>query len=145
MLLSQRPQYAASVLVMHHSWHRKGVLRISKASRGALAQFLEEEDIRIVLSGHVHTPHVKSFRPRPNGPVVHECRCGTTTQIDKMAYGAKTLFGGFPLRPKWPANSLLVHRLARENAALTWQVETLVRTRKGFSSLGSKGAATISL
>ncbi len=137
--LLKHPDYSVRVLVMHHSWHKKdGVLRIAKASRGALAQFLDEEDVRIVLSGHVHRPAVKGFQPVAAGHTVYECRCGTTTQIDKMSYDAKSLLGAFPARPDWPSNSLLVHRLFElPGGRLQWEVETFVRARRKFTKVSS--------
>ena len=62
-LLLKHPDYHVRVLVLHHSWHKKKLLRIAKASRGALAQFLDEENVRLVLTGHVHTAAVKAFQP----------------------------------------------------------------------------------
>jgi calcineurin-like phosphoesterase family protein len=146
-LLAKEREPGIGVLLMHHSWHKRGLLGISRASRAALAQFLEQENIRVVLTGHVHTPLVQSFDiPLPGNTRyrVHECRCGTTTQMDKMAYDATSLFGNFPMRPKWPANTLLVHRISAGMTGLpVWRVETYVRTRQGFRQLGNASKFTL--
>jgi Calcineurin-like phosphoesterase len=146
-LLATQPVPGIRVLLMHHSWHKRGLLSISRASRGALAQFLEQENIRVVLTGHVHTPLVQTFDIPLSGNAkyrVHECRCGTTTQMDKMAYDAKSLFGNFPLRPKWPANTLLVHRISAGITGIpVWRVQTYVRTRQGFRQLGKAARLTL--
>jgi 3',5'-cyclic AMP phosphodiesterase CpdA len=130
------------VLLLHHSWHKRGVLALARASRGALAQFLEQESIRVILTGHVHTPWVKPFDLPVKGSKpyrVHECRCGTTTQIDKMTYDTKSLLGEFPIRPKWPANTLLVHRITGSAAGnAVWRVEIYVRSRGGFTPIKSQ-------
>jgi hypothetical protein len=123
------------VLLLHHSWHKRGLLSIDQASRAALAQFLDENEIRLILTGHVHKPRVKPFRTSgtKNALTVHECRCGTTTQVDKPAYDWRTLFGKFPIRPDWPKNSLLVHRVNRTSKGLQWHVDTYTRARRGFT------------
>jgi len=144
VILSGMPEFDVRVLLMHHSWHKKGLLRISRGSRAALAQFLDQENIHIVLTGHVHDPAVVRFAPPGTKWTVTECRCGTTTQMDKMAYDAKTLFGHFPRRPDWPSNSLLVHRLFADSAGkLFWRVNTYVRLRSGFTDMGKKGMKDI--
>jgi predicted phosphodiesterase len=145
--LSQLEGNGIRVLVLHHSWHKKkGVLRISRASRGALDQFLDQENISIIMTGHVHTPLIRCFTvgaiPHSSKLRVWECRCGTTTQVDKISYAAKSIFGRFPLR-KWPSNSLLVHRITEHPDSTEWNVETYVRSRSGFDTVGPKGRKTI--
>jgi hypothetical protein len=137
-LLSQLGE-GIRVLLLHHSWHKKGVfLKISSASRGALNQFLDQENISILMSGHVHTHLIERFTV---GSTTHggsqrhvwECRCGTTTQIDKISYGARSLLGRFPQR-KWSANTLLVHRITESPGGGTeWHVQTYIRDRSGFN------------
>ena len=121
------------VLVMHHSWHKRGMLGISKSSRDALNQFLDDSHIQLILSGHVHTPLVEKFTIAKDGQHIYECRCGTTTQIDKMNLNSQSIWGGFPARPNWPANTLLVHRLFQsDHGRLDWQVKTYKRMRSAF-------------
>jgi hypothetical protein len=49
---------------MHHSWDkRNGLLSIDQGSRAALAQFLVNNGIQLVLSGHMHYPLIKAFVP----------------------------------------------------------------------------------
>jgi 3',5'-cyclic AMP phosphodiesterase CpdA len=149
--LSAMEETGVRVLALHHSWHKKnGFLRISRASRGALEQFLEQESISIILTGHVHTPLVRHFTvssaPSPQSAMrVWECRCGTTTQIDKISYAAKSFLSGFPSRKNWPSNSLLVHRVHEDGAGIRWNVETYVRSRSGFVSAGARECKTIRL
>jgi 3',5'-cyclic AMP phosphodiesterase CpdA len=149
--LSALEEKGIRVLALHHSWHKKkGFLRISRASRGALEQFLEQESISIILTGHVHTPLVRHFtvsrEPSPHAAMrIWECRCGTTTQIDKISYAAKSFLWRFPSRDNWPSNSLLVHRILEDDAGIRWSVETYVRSRSGFVSTGAKERKTIRL
>lgn len=138
------------VLLLHHSWNKKnGILSISRSSRGALYQFMEEEGISILMSGHVHTPSIEKIAigsPGYSRPqrYVWECRCGTTTQVDKMWYTARTLLGNFPQKDKWPANSLLVHRITEDSrGGIKWHVQTFVRDRTGFHPSFANGAHEI--
>jgi hypothetical protein len=139
------------VLLLHHSWHKRGVfLKISRASRGALNQFLDDERISILLSGHVHTHLIDKIPvgvPSRGEPQRYawECRCGTTTQIDKMSYGARSLLGQFPQR-KWPANSLLVHRITQNPlGGVEWDVQAYVRDRTGFNPFPTGGHRVIDI
>jgi 3',5'-cyclic AMP phosphodiesterase CpdA len=143
--LASLAQHGVRALIMHHSWHKKGALRISRASRGALSQFLEQEDIRVVLTGHVHIPLLAAFNvpSKASKPFrVYECRCGTTTQADSITYDSKSLFGGFPLRPDWPANTLLVHRITTDiSGTPVWRVQVFVRMRRGFTPISGSSRA----
>lgn len=141
--LARATDYSVRVLLMHHSIHRRGSLSICRASRAALNQFLEEEDIHVVLTGHVHDPLVRKFSTTLGRRQLLECRGGTTTQIDKVAYDARTIFGGFPVRRAWPSNSLLVHRLYRTGTGLVWKTKTYTRLRRGFADVGAQGTVEL--
>lgn len=123
------------VLMMHHSWDRRGfLLSIDKSTRQALEAFLVATQTRILLTGHTHEPLLKSFIAKHDGESqdVLECRCGTTTQVDDVPLDWRKLVGSFPRRT-WPANSLLLHRLYREGDRVRWEAQTIVRTNKsGF-------------
>jgi hypothetical protein len=129
------------VLVMHHSWHERGLrLAIDRGTRAALAQFLEAHGIQIVLTGHTHGPLVQPFAVGSPPHLVLECRCGTTTQHDQVPVKWRTLLGGFPSRSKWPPNALLVHELIDVDGKFYWKVETFRRSKKsGFVSIGQVG------
>lgn len=134
-------------LLIHHSWHRQGVaLSINQGSKAALAQFLVQHDIRVILSGHTHEPLVRKFKPPfKNAQDVLECRSGTASQHDHVPYEWHTLLGKFPSR-KWPPNTLLVHRLRDDNGVTYWEAETYLRSpRIGFQSIGSRGTRRIAV
>src|SRR5207302_3824112 len=96
------------VLLMHHSWHKRGlVLSIARASRAALEQFLVAERFQLILTGHTHEPLANNFTvPIAGATSILECRCGTTSQHDHVPYAWRGLLGNFPSR-NWPMNSLL--------------------------------------
>jgi 3',5'-cyclic AMP phosphodiesterase CpdA len=129
------------VLLMHHSWHRRGpLLSIDHGTRGALDAFLAAHDIRLVLTGHTHDADIRSFTPSlPGARSVLECRCGTTTQVDRVPYAWRSLLGRFPIR-RWPANTLLVHRVYGEGSLIRWEVQAYVRTDlQGFVPVSPAG------
>lgn len=139
-LLTTKKREQIRVLLMHHSWHTRGLLlSIDRGSRSALNQFLVDHEVQIVLTGHTHHALVQKFIPPVRGaqPIL-EGRCGTTTQNDQVAYNWRTLFGTLPWR-KWPRNALLVHRLYEEAGRTIWEAETFGRMRKGFVSRGQLG------
>ena len=141
---ARRPGYIR-VLLMHHSWNHSGwALTLHPATRGALAQFLVDHGIQVVLTGHIHTPQLTLFQPQQNqAHQVLECRCGTTTQADQVPYSWHTLGGLFPQR-SWPPNTLVVHRLREQDRSTIWDVETFVRSRaSGFVSAGPGGQTSL--
>lgn len=118
------------VLLMHHSPSHQGLrLGISKRMRTALDSFIANVGVRVVLSGHTHSPggEVRLIQGVP----VLEARCGTTTQRD-------TVPDSWTRRKKKPVNTLLVHTLQEQpSGSITWKVETYVRTSLGFKPLPS--------
>jgi predicted phosphodiesterase len=145
-LLGRRTPDQIRVLLMHHSWHRGGfILRISRASRAALEQFLTAQGIQILMTGHTHVADVRPFVPQGGQPTL-ECRCGTTTQVDQVPYAWKTVLGFFPVR-KWPENTLLVHRLYADHGnQVRWEVETFYRDRAaGFQTVGPRGQSQVTV
>jgi 3',5'-cyclic AMP phosphodiesterase CpdA len=142
--LGSRPKNSIRVLLMHHSWHRRGItLSIDRGSRGALNQFLVAHSIQVLMTGHVHTSYVQKFVPPiAGGQTVLECRCGTTTQIDQVSYTWRNFLGTFPHRG-WPRNKLLVHRIYQAGSKTEWRVETFVRTNNGFVTEGPTGMESV--
>jgi hypothetical protein len=142
----RRPEHIR-VLLVHHSWEHTGrTLALHSATRGALAQWLVNHGIAVVLTGHIHTPYVGPFQPQASqSHEVLECRCGTTTQADQVPYSWHTRWGIFPQR-SWPPNLLLVHRLIAQGGTTFWEVETFVRSQvNGFLSAGSGGRASLAV
>jgi hypothetical protein len=146
-LLGAKQPQEIRVLLMHHSYNHRGwTLGIDRGSRAALDQFLAAHQIQVLLTGHTHLPLIQRFVPQvERAQTVLECRCGTSTQHDQVSYQWRTLFGAFPTR-RWPANTLLVHRLHDENGTTWWSVETFLRTRsQGFVTLGPTGQDRMSV
>jgi hypothetical protein len=120
------------VLLMHHSWHRQtGALSIEGGSLQALNSLLDSEDIKVLLTGHMHSVYIKDFIPVPGGDTVWECRCGTSAVHDKFPLAWRTLAGNHPTRPLDP-NTLLVHRLTTNSRDVNWEVQCYVRKKRGF-------------
>jgi len=119
------------VLLLHHSpSYPKFPLGIGKQSQLKLKTFLNEHQIAVLLSGHVHVPgrHVQSVSQGNFAWNILEARCGTTTQRD-------TLPNDWPAW-KLPPNTLLVHRLYdvddSSGKRIEWRVSLLQRTVRGF-------------
>ncbi len=140
-LLGQRSPEQIRALLLHHSWQWSGwTLAIDGGTRGALDQFLTDHGIQILLTGHTHVALPHPFQTT-GGLQVLECRCGTTTQADRVPYSWRNFFGNHPHRG-WPENTLLVHRLldlGGKEKLVRWTVETFYRDRQqGFQTLGPK-------
>jgi 3',5'-cyclic AMP phosphodiesterase CpdA len=131
------------VLLMHHSWeHRGWALRIDSGTRDALERFMRDHNIRLLLTGHTHSPTLNRFVPK-GGQETLECRCGTTTQMGRPSYAWRTLFGSFPTR-QWSENTFMVHRLYDKGEQVQWNVETYQRfDGSGFGTIGALGTAQI--
>jgi 3',5'-cyclic AMP phosphodiesterase CpdA len=131
------------VLLLHHSPAHPQTsrsLRIEANSLSALKDFVVEQDIPILLSGHVHKYklHRTTLHHDALGPLdVLEARCGTTTQRDSIPPQWTNIFGHRPNRPLLP-NSLVVHRLFWEEdpfPSVVWEAQVYQRTRFGFRPL----------
>jgi len=122
------------VLLLHHSRVHQGFsLAMDDASRDALGVFLVEQDIPVLLCGHTHVPRLKSFRVTHQGRTIEvlEACCGTTTVMDTIPYEWRTILGTRPGRTL-KINTLLVHRLLKENGAIIWHTQTYFRSPFGF-------------
>jgi 3',5'-cyclic AMP phosphodiesterase CpdA len=125
------------VLCLHHSQELRGVsLEMNALSRDALNDFIVDQDIAVLLCGHVHTPPlVKSFTATNLGTSVDflEARCGTTTQTSTLPYTWRTILGRRPKRVNRMPNSLLVHRLVMEGGDIYWHTELYQERSRGFA------------
>jgi 3',5'-cyclic AMP phosphodiesterase CpdA len=122
------------ILLIHHSWFQSGkILRMADASKGALEQFMVDNQVSAMLCGHSHHPLLNSFTATaPHGnSKVYELRCGSTTQHDTVPLKWKTLLQNRPAR-NWDPNTLIVHRVYQDSAAMTWRAELHVRGAGGF-------------
>ncbi|CAM2178625.1 metallophosphoesterase family protein [Burkholderia cepacia] len=125
-MLGPKAKDEIRVLLVHHSWSHSGwTLRMTKASKTAMSNFVAAHGVKIVLSGHTHG--VKTTPISVHGPAsAHELCCGTTTQFDHVPYEWATLMGSVPKR-NWPTNALFVHKLRQSGAALTWEAQPWFR------------------
>jgi hypothetical protein len=141
-MLAAKPSDLIRILVMHHSWHKTGlILSIDASSRAALEKFLESHQFQLVLTGHTHDALLQAFQV--GAATVLECRCGTTAQHDQVPYAWISFPGGFPVR-SWPQNSLMVHRIDEEMGRTVWSTEIFARTQdRGFQSIGYSGKKSI--
>ena len=121
------------VLIMHHSPAHKGhVLGLQQASRDALADFVEDHGIAVVLTGHMHAPRIGVDSFSFSRPPVHrlEARCGTTSVRRTLPYSWKK----FMKRPvgRHDDNTLLVHDLTLDKEEVIWTSTTYLQTPMGF-------------
>lgn len=134
------------VLLLHHSraWPND-CLGMEPASRAALDTFLADQNVRVILTGHIHIPALAVFVPKKGLPPVLEARCGTTTVRDLFPYTWTTLLGK-PMQRTLPPNSLLVHRIFEEQGQVWWNSVVHTRTALGFRPLsGPKASKTIAV
>lgn len=127
------------VLLLHHSpSHRAFLLGMSRRMRADLLDFLHQNDIRLILSGHVHEPSVEEQTSTAHRWL--EARCGTTLQRDTLPHGWSWR-GGAPA-----TNTLLLHRLAQTtDGSLVWATRLFVRTSRGFVADPRCGVAGFSV
>ena len=135
-------------LLIHHSPTvpmLNSTLRMHAACRDALDQYLFDQEISVVMTGHIHVPKIRVFLARDqrgSGQTrrILEARSGTATQRDEIP-------------PNWRAtnaqwrnwqleqNVVLVHRLWEIQAAagapaVAWEVTAYWRDRGGFVLFG---------
>jgi hypothetical protein len=123
--LPARDPRSFRVLLMHHSpshangrWKRK--LEINPSSRTHLEAFLQQKEISIVLTGHVHQPFVDLFKTANGQWAVLEARCGATTARDRVpeAWGSTKQID---------PNAVMVHRVLEDGGQLSWETRTYLR------------------
>lgn len=142
-LLPPRPEHEIRVLLVHHSWHcRSWRLRFTPGSRQRLERFLRENEIAVMLSGHLHVPLSKIITiPGTGSDGVHrvlEARCGTTTRRDKLKPRTAKVDLTDDLHPgdagtctadelnqvaRLGQNTLLLHTVELSDAGLIWRVK----------------------
>lgn len=126
------------ILLIHHSWKQQGYkLRMARASKWALGHFMYSHQISAMLSGHSHEAWLEDFDAKAGLMVrkFHELRSGSTTQLNVVPPHWKNFMRKVPVRPKWLANTLLVHRIYQCGAAMEWETETYARQKSGFKLL----------
>ena len=129
--LKTNPATEVRVLLVHHSRsYPNYTLGMSPESRKRLSDFVNEHQISVLLSGHVHIPY-RDLREGCGGGIkwdVLEQRCGTSTIRDTLP-------------ESWPSwqlspNTLLVHRLFDLDDGgrirIEWRTSLLQRTDEGF-------------
>lgn len=129
------------VVLIHHSWHQGPKLRIAKGSKWALGHFMYTNQISAMLCGHSHVPLLNKFQTQVGWRVrdVHELRSGSSTQLDVVPAHWKTWLNNLPAKPKWSANTLLVHRIYQCGSAMEWETETHMRQKRGFKPITGSG------
>ena len=130
------------VLLMHHSPMYcdptgTGMLSLDHASKTALDSFVDDYQISVMLTGHIHVPNAMVKGTDKSGRKVLEARSGTTTVRDHVPAGWDPL-GAAP-GDQLPPNTFLVHRLlGNQDAAgkinsISWQTSLYARTVAGFA------------
>lgn len=127
------------VLLLHHAPSYRspsgsdGKLEIVQGSLDDLRVFVVEQDVAVMLCGHVHGPRISQFHARHDGRAIEvlEARCGTTTQLDRLPFGFRGPDGRRPKR-RLPPNTLLVHKIDGDRDEVLWSVETYRRRPDGF-------------
>ena len=125
------------VLLIHHSFQCAGVcLAMTSQSKSALADFIVDQAVSVILCGHIHQPPFVGTME-----VIHlrqkkmflEARSGTTTQLSTLPFHWTNLVGNRPKRmDRWP-NSFLVHRLIQQDdGSIDWCTETHLEGPYGF-------------
>jgi hypothetical protein len=133
-ILPVRPQGEFRILLIHHSWSQQGfTLRMGRASKDALEEFMYSHKISAMLSGHSHQPLLTPIHADCHTGVrqVHELRAGSTTQLDTLPVGWKPR--------NFIKNTLLVHRIYQSGDALEWEALPYVRSMRGFTPIAGHG------
>lgn len=133
------------VLILHHSRAhaidralpklQRVVLGIDNACLEALDDFIVNNDIAVMLTGHLHDPtvHLHHVHSRGHTLEVMEARCGTTTQRYTLPYTWRTPTGKRVVRKGRSPNTLLIHQLRNRDDGIYWESTTYVLTpQQGF-------------
>lgn len=137
---SPRDEKEIRVLCLHHSRAHRGVLlEIDHDSRDALANFIVEHRVAVLLSGHIHEPPLVKIATAVNtdgdSADYLEARSGTTTQMNLFhkPYYWRSILQSLHLKKRghW-SNTLLVHRISEEGGEIFWESELFLETPHGF-------------
>jgi hypothetical protein len=143
------------VLLLHHSALYKPAngskdLTMRSRSRKALDSFLVNYGISVLMCGHTHAAEIKVFTATASNGLsrdIVECRCGTTTQRDRIPSSLRTPTGGFPNWTLDP-NTLIVHWFeAAPNNHVVLMSKPYVLVSTGFTPYGkpSRNVVTTSV
>jgi hypothetical protein len=128
------------VLCLHHSRAHRGVtLEIDDASRDELANFIVEEGVAVLLSGHIHYPPLVKLATAVDSTGKSaeylEARCGTTTQrnLYHVPYYWRNVLAKLRIkkRPHW-SNTLLVHRISETAGEVFWESDLFLEDPRDF-------------
>ncbi len=140
------------VMLLHHPYSyvaRASTLysrAVDEDSKQQLRSFLNEFNISVLCSGHIHIPRVQILDIPHNGVIrnVIEAICGTSAQYthgrSSSLQRARTLAGGIS------RNTLLMHSVVEDGGKIFWKVETYVYAGpwKLFKPLHSSTVADLS-
>jgi 3',5'-cyclic AMP phosphodiesterase CpdA len=144
--LSAKKEKEIRVLCLHHSRaHRGATLEMDSTSRDELANFIVEQGVAVLLSGHIHQPPLVAVATAVdssgNSADYLEARCGTTTQrnLFHLPYYWRNVFTrlGLMKRGHW-SNTLLVHRISEQGTDIYWESELFLEGPHGFKPATSK-------
>lgn len=128
------------VLLLHHSVAHRGVfLEIDRRSRKELFDFIVNQGVAVLLSGHIHEPPLVKLATAvdKNGNKADylEARCGTTTQMNlfHVPYYWRGMLAklGIKKRGHW-SNTLLVHRITEAGGQIFWESELFLEGPNDF-------------
>jgi hypothetical protein len=132
--IGPRKKNEIRVLLVHHSpaYDKGHTLVIRKDSLSALRGLVQQCHISVLLTGHIHRPDAAISDISYKGArwQLLEARCGTTTQTDEIPLNWVAKGTNDPNR--FPANSLLVHRLYDTGRTIKWHSSLMTRTPSGF-------------
>ena len=134
-MLDECAEKEVRILLLHHCRSYDQYVRgLASDSRKKLDEFIIEHNISVLLSGHLHEPHVQLQKVETEmGSVsILEGRCGTTTQMTTLPYEWRRRFGSRVRPPRVPYNTLLLHRLHADDDALYWETTTYLKTPESF-------------
>ena len=136
------------ILLCHHSFaYNKTTMSMNSASKAGLERLLADNGFCALLTGHTHNALLKQFTAQGTNTsgLLHEYRCGSTTQHDKAPYEWATLLKR-SVRKTWPPNTLLVHRLLSKPGQTIWTTEIFELSQgRGFVSRGTVQATSASV
>ncbi|WP_337177082.1 metallophosphoesterase [Paludisphaera sp.] len=141
----RQPDEIRTLLIHHSPTYHDGssALRMHGNCRQALDVYLIDQEISVVMTGHIHEAEVRAFRAtdpaRGRTREVLEARSGTATQRDKIP--AKWRVKD-PHLARWqlPRNAVLVHRLVESEdesggTVVEWRTTPYWRGNRGFVPL----------